>query len=375
MRVALVCGELPSPSAGGIGTVVYFLKKGLEDKGVSVELFCAERFRGSGEKAVYLRQWGVHPVHDISFGLSFKGVFCESQYDVVDFHLPNARGALLYSKFIQIPKVATLHTTSLGYREKVYKRLPYSQLAKNEWRQKAGAINVAIGLEKKSLANADFINCVASNVKEEVELGYGFNNTLSSVKGVPFERDPEFKGGYGGNEDGHYLMVCRLVAQKGIFDVLEAYRALKIQRPLSIVGDGPLRKKIEEFIERHRLPVSLLGFRSMNEMDQVYRSAYALVVPSYYETQPMVAMEAASRGLAVLATRDSAVDSSVSLLNQNELFFPQGWQHVGEAMLRYSNSPRLREIGAANYKESIENDRYSQMIESYLRTYEIATGS
>lgn len=260
MKIAIVTGEVPSAKAGGIGTVAHFLAMGLKERGLDADFFCTEGYRSTGFDATYLKQWGPHPIHDLSFGRSFRDLGdALAGYDVVDFHLPNARGPLLYHQLDPKRCIATLHTTSLGYKRRVYDRLPYKHLAKNERRQKAGFINIAIALERRALKRAGVVNCVAGNLVEESRDWYGCPNVVQTAKAVLIEDrgiEPSKP-----SPDAPFLFVGRLVAQKGLFDLLEAYRQGQITRPLHIIGDGVLRAQLEAEVARDKLPVTFLAIR------------------------------------------------------------------------------------------------------------------
>jgi glycosyltransferase involved in cell wall biosynthesis len=262
-----------------------------------------------------------------------------------------------------------MHTTSIGYKRRVYERLPYKYLARNEKRQKAGAINIAIALERRALRRARIINCVADNLIEEVRDWYGMPNTVRTRKAVvltdsgevPLERAA----------DAPFLFVGRLVAQKGLFDLLDAYRARKLTRPLHIIGDGVLRAALEAQARHDKLPVTFLGYRGNTEVGAAMKRAFALVAPSYYETQPMVAFEASAHALPVLAYQAAAVGDAVSPLNQPFLLPECDMAALGKALADLDAAPALaREIGRANRDLHLRENRFARMIDDYVGLYE-----
>jgi glycosyltransferase involved in cell wall biosynthesis len=72
--------------------------------------------------------------------------------------------------------------------------------------------------------------------------------------------------------------------------------------PLKIVGGGPLAADVA--VQSQRLPgVEMLGPRSPEDVRELMRDAFALVMPSlWYEGFPMVIAEAFSTGLPVIAS-------------------------------------------------------------------------
>lgn len=81
------------------------------------------------------------------------------------------------------------------------------------------------------------------------------------------------------------LFAGSLSQQKGIIDVLEAFRRLVAHSPtvkLQIIGHGPLESVVREWIRSHELQsrVTLLGSVPHESMAQYLASAWVLVAPS-----------------------------------------------------------------------------------------------
>jgi glycosyltransferase involved in cell wall biosynthesis len=106
-------------------------------------------------------------------------------------------------------------------------------------------------------------------------------------------------------EMGRYaLFVGRLSEEKGLRDLLAAWRQLTRPIPLFVLGDGPMRDEIAP--EVRRLGVSdaaLLGNVSHSEVFGWMRGARFLVCPSHwFEGCPLVIVEAFACGIPVIAT-------------------------------------------------------------------------
>jgi glycosyltransferase involved in cell wall biosynthesis len=101
------------------------------------------------------------------------------------------------------------------------------------------------------------------------------------------------------------IYVGRLDPQKGPFVLLNALVPVFSKHPalhLLMVGDGPLRGKINEWICEHRLQarVHLAGRRS--DVPSLLKAAELFVLPSLWEGQPNVVLEAMAAGTPVIAT-------------------------------------------------------------------------
>jgi glycosyltransferase involved in cell wall biosynthesis len=107
----------------------------------------------------------------------------------------------------------------------------------------------------------------------------------------------------------HLVFVGRLdVAHKGIDLLLEAMTSVKQalgarMPPLVIVGDGPDERKIRDEISRRSLAdvVLLRGRLEGLEKYELMAGAYAVLMPSRWETFGMVAVEALAVGAPVVA--------------------------------------------------------------------------
>ena len=100
------------------------------------------------------------------------------------------------------------------------------------------------------------------------------------------------------------VMVTRLVDQKRVDHAIAAWPAVLMERPsarLDIYGDGPLRARLQAQIDELGLSgvVTLRGY-TPDASDSLSRAA-ALVVSSNYEGQPLVVLEALTRGCPVVA--------------------------------------------------------------------------
>jgi glycosyltransferase involved in cell wall biosynthesis len=97
------------------------------------------------------------------------------------------------------------------------------------------------------------------------------------------------------------LYVGRLVGQKGIETLIEGWRLLApTGLELVVVGDGPLRARLEE---RAPTGVRFAGRLGAEDVRELMLAARTLVFPSLsYEAQPMVILEALAAGLPVLAS-------------------------------------------------------------------------
>lgn len=119
-----------------------------------------------------------------------------------------------------------------------------------------------------------------------------------------------------------FLSIGRFVEQKGYEDLVRAYHKLKDRGhefTALIVGEGPLKKKIQAVAEECSLTDRIVFRDSMTqgEILELYRSAFAFVLPCVISSNgdrdgiPNVILEAMAAGLPVVSTSVSGVPEAV----------------------------------------------------------------
>lgn len=101
------------------------------------------------------------------------------------------------------------------------------------------------------------------------------------------------------------LYVGRLVAEKGLRELMDATRLLAPSRPalkVVLVGEGPLQDELAERIARDNLDVTLAGAQPPVEVARWMAAADLVTLPSYSEGHPNVLVEALACGRPVVST-------------------------------------------------------------------------
>lgn len=117
----------------------------------------------------------------------------------------------------------------------------------------------------------------------------------------------------GGQRSDALLTVAALVPYKRVEVAIEV--AKRLGRPLDVVGDGPLRGKLERVAHPD---VRFLGRKTREELREAYRRASALVVPNI-EDFGMVTVEALACGAPVVGLAASGTADVVRSGIEGEL--------------------------------------------------------
>lgn len=125
-------------------------------------------------------------------------------------------------------------------------------------------------------------------------------------------KETEYKNGAERGE--YFLYFGRLSREKGILTLVNAYAKAKVDKPLYIVGNGPMKKQIEQLIVKKRLQdrVKLLGFKSGRELKNIVSNALCVCLPSeWYENGPYSIMEAQAVGRPVIVSSNGGLPELV----------------------------------------------------------------
>lgn len=115
---------------------------------------------------------------------------------------------------------------------------------------------------------------------------------------------------------GRYVLaVARFVAEKGLHDLIEAFRQIPEGWQLVIAGDADhetaYSRKLKKAAQQDPRVV-LVGYITGEDLNQVYSHARLFCLPSYHEGLPIALLEARSYGLPVLVS-DIAANLEVGL--------------------------------------------------------------
>jgi glycosyltransferase involved in cell wall biosynthesis len=119
------------------------------------------------------------------------------------------------------------------------------------------------------------------------------------------------------------LFVARLIEQKGVFDLVDAFQSVleRTQCELVLAGDGPCEPELRRRVATAGIAgrVRFAGYLTGEELATAYRRATVFVLPSWSEGFPTVLAEAMDAGLPVVTTRiRGAADHLVE--GENALF-------------------------------------------------------
>jgi len=183
------------------------------------------------------------------------------------------------------------------------------------------------------------------------------------------------------NKGIRILSIGRLVEKKGASYSIKAISRIIQDCPdahLSIVGDGPERKRLETLIKSLHVAgnVELLGARDRREIQALYANSDIFLLPSVttsdgdQEGTPTVLMEAQAMQLPVVTTRHSGIPEVVHDGVSGLLVAEKDVDGIVHALNELIHSPERRAImgaqGRAIVKSEFNNEK---LIEELITTY------
>ena len=224
---------------------------------------------------------------------SFFAALCSAfgRYDVVHIH---AEGPAF---FCWIPKM---------FGKRVIVTVHGIDWQREKWKSGFGSKFIRRG-EKNAVKYADEIIVLSAGVQKYFEKTYG-RKTRFIPNGVnhPEIQKPELiTEKYGLTKDSYILFLGRLVPEKGLRYLIEAYKQTQTDKKMVIAGGSSdtdsFMKEIKELAKDDER-ILFTGFVQGKMLDELYSNAYIYTLPSDLEGMPLSLLEAMSYGNCCLTS-------------------------------------------------------------------------
>ena len=112
-------------------------------------------------------------------------------------------------------------------------------------------------------------------------------------------------------KDNNITYFGRLSEEKGLSPLIESLKGINIQ--LNIVGDGPIREKLELKVkDLHLKNVHFVGYKTGEQLKDLIKNSMFIVVPSqWYENYPFAILESFAYGKPVVGSRIGGIPELV----------------------------------------------------------------
>ena len=312
MKIAMIGPKRIPSREGGIDVVVGRLSSELVRRGQDVTVYVRKKkgltvpghWNGIRLKEVFTINKKSTDALVSSFLATLKALV--GNYDVIHFHALGNTCFLFLTAFTKKKIVVTIHGID-------WKRSKFSGIGNK----------ILKFSEKMVVRYADAIITLCENDHDYFQEVYGLETALIPNGFERFSLRPAdiITEKYGLHPEGYILFLARIVPEKGLHYLIEAYKKAGIPQKLVIAGgSGHSENYYSEMkaLAGENPNILFTGFVQGEELAELYSNAYLYVLPSDIEGMPMSLLEALGYGRVCLVSdiRENRVDPDNSYLSQ-----------------------------------------------------------
>lgn len=293
MKIAML-GAKAVPAIGGIANYVEEVGARLVDRGHEVTVYCRPHFMDGecddyrGMERIVTR--GLRGKHLDATSHTFTSALhaLHRDYDILHIHgaAPSMAGLLL-----QFKPHGHLVTTLHGL-----------DWAGTKWG--GAASRVMYTAARVGVATADRVTAVSRWVREQAQTRLHCDaDFIPTGVGFPSLVAPQEIHALGLQPNSYFFCASRLVPEKGVHYLLEAFSELDTDKRLVIGGSCPYQdpyvSRLQQMADER---VIFAGYVKGRLLEELYSNAYLYVQPSEMEGLPLAVLEALSYGRCVVAS-------------------------------------------------------------------------
>jgi len=302
-RIAMLGHKRIPSREGGIEIVVTELAVRMANEGYNVTCYNRSGHHVSGSefdseqlkeyknvrlKSVFtINKRGISAV-TASISAAVRAAF--GKYDAVHFHAEGPCAMLWLPKLFGKKCIATIH--GLDHQRAKWGRF---------------ALWYILFGEKCAVKYADEIIVLSRNVQEYFKREYNRQTVFipNGIKKAVLKDANQITKAYGLTKDSYILYLGRLVPEKGISYLIEAFKQTNTDKKLVIAGGSSDAQDYEEEIRSAAKGddrILFTGFVQDEVLEELYSNSYLYVLPSELEGMPMSLLEAMSHGNCCLTS-------------------------------------------------------------------------
>ena len=289
-----------------------------------------------------------------SFFAALRALF--GRYDVIHFHAEGPCIMLLIPKLFGIRVVATIH--GLDWQ-------------RSKWGNFASDM-LKLG-EKIAAKYADEVIVLSRNMQDYFLENYG-RKTHFIPNGItrPQIRKAELiRERYGLEKDGYILFLARIVPEKGLHYLIEAFYQMKTDKKLVIAGGSShshaYMEQIREMASRDER-ILMTDFVHGQCLEELYSNAYLFVLPSDVEGMALTLLEAMSFGNCCLV---SDIKENTEVVEEHAVTFRKGdVEDLKRKLSELLNSPeRVEAIRRESQEFICAKYNWDEVVTETLKLY------
>lgn len=303
LNIAMIGHKRVPSREGGIEIVVEELSTRMVQMGYKVTCYNRGGHHVSGKeyntiklneyKGIRLKQvFTINKKGLAAMTSSFFGAICIAfvNYDVVHFHAEGPSFMCWLPKLFGKKIIVTVH--GLDHQRAKWGKFASAYIMKGE---------------KNAVRFADEIIVLSKSVQEYFKKTYGRETVFipNGVNRVEVKEANEIRKAWGIEKDKYILFLGRIVPEKGLRYLIEAFKEIKTDKKLIITGgasdtDDFLNelKEMSKFDDR----IIFTGFVQGQLLEELYSNPYIYILPSDLEGMPLSLLEGMSYGNCCLTS-------------------------------------------------------------------------
>lgn len=363
MRIAMI-GQKGIPSrAGGVEIHVEELAKRLVKQGHSLAVYCRRTYcqelkkEHEGIDLIYIPSVHTKHLDAIIYSVlaTFHALF--HGFDVFHFHALGPSTVAFLPRLFGKKVVCTIH--GLDWQRDKWKGFARKYLQFGEYCV-AKYANIAISVAENLITYFE--------KKYQIQPVY-IPNGVNMPELKPANR---IIGQYGLKKDDYLLYLGRLVPEKGIHYLIDAYLRLNPPKKLVIAGGASHTTDYVCQLQKQAKGcenILFTGFVQGEVLEELFSNAYLYILPSDLEGMPISLLEAMSYGQACLV---SDIEENKAVVGHNGYYFSKGsTESLYEALKNIISGEKTLEkikTAAAEYVKSHFN--WDDVAKSHEKVYE-----
>lgn len=365
---------LPVISGSGLNT--YLTMRGMDRTAYEVELACApggkliDLIRGQGMKVRLFKNLvqPLHPLKDLLGLIDLTRFLRKKRYHIVHTH--NSKAGFigrLAAKWAGVPIIVhTVHGFAFHDREPAWRQILFRNLERlaSRWCDKMVFISQPLidWALRDRITRREKIQKIYSGIE------------LDHFEPVPDGEKKALKEAWGIREEAPVVgIVSKLWEGKGHTVLIHAFEGLKQEIPeavLVIVGEGYLRDKLSDLVDRLGLKGSVLFTGFQMDVRRIIATFDVAVLPSFFEGMGRVLLEAMAMGKPVVASSVGGIPDLVHHGKTGLLVTPGSVSQLKSGLLTLIRNKALaKEMGKEGRKRISEEFSAGRMAQSIEKLY------
>ena len=292
-------------------------------------------YEGIRQKSVLtIEKKGLAAVSSSAFAALYSAL---GKYDVIHIH---AEGPAF---FAWLPKM---------FGKRVVVTVHGIDWQREKWKSGFGSKFIRQG-EKNAVKYADEIIVLSKGVQDYFKKVYGRETNFipNGVNRPKLRAAEQISEKFGLSKDSYILFLGRLVPEKGIRYLIEAFKQVKTDKKLVIAGGSSDTDSFERELKdlaKNDERIIFTGFVQGSLLDELYSNAYIYTLPSDLEGMPSSLLEAMSYGNCCLV---SDIPECTEVVEDKALIFKKSdvsdlWEKLQDACNHPENVMELKKEAA-----------------------------